>query len=475
MKRFILVLFVFSFTLNIYSQTTIKIKNVNGVFLLPCKVNGLDLTFIIDTGASDVIISSTEAIFMLKNGYLEKEDIIGTENYLMANGNIQEGTVINLRNIKIGNHNLTNVKASIIYNLAAPLLLGQSALKQLGKFQFDYSNNTLILFNENSEEKDTTTEYGCVVGDCINGFGIYKWENGQKYSGYFKNNDFSGTSTFLFSNGNTYVGEFLNNKFHGKGTYTFTNGDNYVGEWKDDNYDGQGTFTFSTGGKTEGIWKNGEYIGETVNINLIKKRAEQGDSEAQFKLALSYSSGNGLEKDEVQAFKWYKRSVEQGNANAQNGLALMYEKGHVVEENKTEAFYLFRKSAENGCIDAFENLGHCFWYGSGVMKDLKQAFYWYKKSAESRETSSPIWVRVADMYDEGVGVTKNKEKAFYWYMKLAEGGNFYYQFKVGERYFKGEGVLVNRTKGALWLNKSFKNGYPESDYYRKKYELWKYE
>ena len=66
-----------------------------GVFLVPCKVNGLNLKFIFDTGASDVSISLTEALFMLKNDYLKKSDIIGKTSYSDATGKILAPTISN--------------------------------------------------------------------------------------------------------------------------------------------------------------------------------------------------------------------------------------------------------------------------------------------------------------------------------------------------------------------------------------------
>ena len=84
---------------------------------------------------------------MLKNGYLSKSDVLGTEYYRIANGEIEEGTKINLKEIQIGKIKIYNVKASVVHNLNAPLLLGQSALKKLGKIEFDYSNNTLSIKN----------------------------------------------------------------------------------------------------------------------------------------------------------------------------------------------------------------------------------------------------------------------------------------------------------------------------------------
>lgn len=152
-----LLIAILSNSFSCFSQETIKMESMNGVFLMPCTVNGLSLKFYFDTGASDVSISLTEAIFMLKNGYLLEEDIIGTEYYQFANGNIEEGTKIVIREIRIGRFTLNNIKASVNHNLDAPLLLGQSALSQLGKIQIDYNQNTITIYSDTDLVNDTTT------------------------------------------------------------------------------------------------------------------------------------------------------------------------------------------------------------------------------------------------------------------------------------------------------------------------------
>lgn len=127
------------------AKTIQMTKNYGGTFTIACKVNDLPLNFVFDTGASDVSISMTEALFMFKNGYLNEKDITGTEYYSIANGEIQEGTTINLRKLEFGDFVLYNVKASISNELKAPLLLGQSALSKLGKITIDYSEGTLTI------------------------------------------------------------------------------------------------------------------------------------------------------------------------------------------------------------------------------------------------------------------------------------------------------------------------------------------
>ena len=124
-------------------KNTIKMTKRGGVYVIPCKINGTSMEFIFDTGASDITISLTEAMFLYKQGTLSDEDFLGTQQYQIANGAIEEGTVINLSTVEIGDRILHNVKASIIHNMEAPLLLGQSALSKHGKISIDYNRNEI--------------------------------------------------------------------------------------------------------------------------------------------------------------------------------------------------------------------------------------------------------------------------------------------------------------------------------------------
>lgn len=121
----------------------ISFTQESGVCKVKCAINGLPLHFIFDTGATDVSISSVEATFMAKNDFLSSSDIIGKQNYQTADGNITEGTVINLKDVKLGSLHLNNIKASVVRNQAAPLLLGQSVLSTLGKIEIDNTKKVL--------------------------------------------------------------------------------------------------------------------------------------------------------------------------------------------------------------------------------------------------------------------------------------------------------------------------------------------
>lgn len=125
------------------SKTLVKMVEENGVYKIPVEINGSNMNFIFDTGASIISISSTEAMFLYKQGTLKEEDFIGNVNFQDATGAISEGTIIRLKTVKIGNKILQNVEASIVHNNSAPLLFGQSALAKFGKVSIDYDRNEI--------------------------------------------------------------------------------------------------------------------------------------------------------------------------------------------------------------------------------------------------------------------------------------------------------------------------------------------
>ena len=130
-----------------YEEVTCEVPYTKkgGITQVKCEVNGLPLHFIFDTGASTISISSIEALFMLKNDYLSEKDIVGSSYYSDANGEISEGTVINLKEVKIGDAIINNVRASVVHNQKAPLLLGQSAFQKFGKMEIDNDKKAVTI------------------------------------------------------------------------------------------------------------------------------------------------------------------------------------------------------------------------------------------------------------------------------------------------------------------------------------------
>jgi aspartyl protease family protein len=122
----------------------LKMENQNGVKYVWIEINGIRLRFIFDTGASNICISPAEANVLYRQGTLRREDILDKEYFQDATGKISEGTKVNLRTVKIGNKVLENIEATVIDNINAPLLLGQSVLEDFGKIEIDNANGQII-------------------------------------------------------------------------------------------------------------------------------------------------------------------------------------------------------------------------------------------------------------------------------------------------------------------------------------------
>ena len=135
-----------NYTNNNDQTTSISMREESGVYFVPIEINGVNMEFVFDTGASSISISETEALFLWKQGKLSENDFIGEVQFSDANGDISEGTIVNLKSVKIGDKVVYNVKASIVHNQIAPLLFGQSAMNRFGKITIDYNNNE-ITFN----------------------------------------------------------------------------------------------------------------------------------------------------------------------------------------------------------------------------------------------------------------------------------------------------------------------------------------
>jgi len=85
---------------------------------------------------------------------------------------------------------------------------------------------------------------------------------------------------------------------------------------------------------------------------MFFKSAEHGNAEAQCSVAICYSKGEGVKKNEKKAFIWFSKSAEQGNAEAQYNLGCCYEYGLGIEINKKNAYTWYLQSATQGHVEA---------------------------------------------------------------------------------------------------------------------------
>lgn len=76
---------------------------------------------------------------------------------------------------------------------------------------------------------------------------------------------------------------------------------------------------------------------DDLDIETLRKSAEQGDAKAQISLASAYFKGQGVPKDDQQAAAWLRKAAEQGNPTAQYDFGLFYKRGLGLQQDVGEA------------------------------------------------------------------------------------------------------------------------------------------
>lgn len=130
-----------------FGQTIIQMEYSEGVYKIPCYVNGARMKFILDTGASDVCISVDMAEYLLENDYISTDDFYGLGQSSIADGTVVDHIKLMIDDIEIGGLHIKDVPAIVIAAQSAPLLMGQSALRKLGSYTIN--GNKLVINNQN--------------------------------------------------------------------------------------------------------------------------------------------------------------------------------------------------------------------------------------------------------------------------------------------------------------------------------------
>lgn len=76
--------------------------------------------------------------------------------------------------------------------------------------------------------------------------------------------------------------------------------------------------------------------------------AQQGNPEAQYRLALALSGGDGIPRDDAKAVRWYRRAARQGHAQAQADLGFMHVFGTGAVQDQAEGVTWLRRAADQG-------------------------------------------------------------------------------------------------------------------------------
>ena len=114
----------------------------------------------------------------------------------------------------------------------------------------------------------------------------------------------------------------------------------------------------------------------------FKKLKDDHSPRAQFYLGTMYADGLGVDKNKVEAIRWFQQAAEQGFAEAQFTLGVISFKGDGVPQDKAAAVKWYRLAADQGNTRAQFNLGILYGTGDGVQQDQAEALRLIRMAAD---------------------------------------------------------------------------------------------
>lgn len=171
------------------------------------------------------------------------------------------------------------------------------------------------------------------------------------------------------------------------------------------------------------------------SIDLLRRAAELGSHEAQYKYARELGALPLVDPRQRTARAWLNRAVEAGHEDATYMLANHHVNAKPlsptrfgIARNIPRAFELYRTCAERGSVSCNNSLSYNYAKGNHVRKNLKTAFRFAKSAVDATNADTDYlvagfaMVTLADMYGNGRGTTENLQKALALHKRAASIG-----------------------------------------------------
>jgi TPR repeat protein len=165
-----------------------------------------------------------------------------------------------------------------------------------------------------------------------------------------------------------------------------------------------------------------EHESNEAVVARYRAAAERGEAWAQYNLGVTYSNGDRLPKDKVQAAFWFKKAAEQGDTVSRLFLADILSGGQGVEPDYAEAVRLYRLVADEEqhiySPIAEYNLGEIYAEAKGVPRvpqDRQETIRYWEKAA--KHGWSPAAGALGRLYEQdGWEVAVDYTHAYFWYL-----------------------------------------------------------
>jgi len=128
----------------IKTNNIINLSTENGQKYIYASINGNSKKFLLDTGASDILIPQTFLNQLRRSGYLSKTiHFKFNKNYMTASGAFVQAEVWNVPVLQVGKFKIYNVEVASMNE--GSYLFGMSAIEKLGKVSIDLQSSRIVI------------------------------------------------------------------------------------------------------------------------------------------------------------------------------------------------------------------------------------------------------------------------------------------------------------------------------------------
>jgi hypothetical protein len=129
-------------------ENTIYLTNEQNMKFLTASIDGDNYKFLLDTGASNVVINKTVLSTLIQKGYLTSNNYVGKSMVEIADGSIVECEEWKVPELNVGNQTLKNLTVSVVDSEDSMLLFGMDGLNKLNVLKMNLIENEIILNRE---------------------------------------------------------------------------------------------------------------------------------------------------------------------------------------------------------------------------------------------------------------------------------------------------------------------------------------
>lgn len=206
-------------------------------------------------------------------------------------------------------------------------------------------------------------------------------------------------------------------------------------------------------------------IKTTEDWNEILKKAESGDADAQFEVAIIYSDGLIIDKQEIvkqdihSSFTWTKKAYESGHKDAK-----IYYAHYLTDRNNPIGVLdseLGMRLYEEEMKDGNRYAIFCIGLEHRNRRNYEKAFEYYQLANRNEDFYQELTVGMCYYY--GIGVTKDKLRALEIFQSIDLPNVTPYEvdetnYMIGKIYLEGEVVKQDIDKARFHLELADRDG-----------------